>query len=55
MAGEAYTVADIAIYPWVDRHTYQPIVFSDYPNVAAWYARIGAREAVKKGMDVPHV
>lgn len=55
MAGDTYTIADIATYPWVDRHNFQPIDLADFPHVKAWYDKIGERDAVKKGMDVPHV
>ena len=52
LAGE-YSVADIATYPWVARHEWHDIRLADYPNVARWYAAIGARPAVQRGMAVP--
>ena len=52
LAGE-YSVADIATYPWVARHEWHDIRLADYPNVARWYAAIGARQAVQRGMAVP--
>jgi len=55
MAGDAFTIADIATYPWADRHEYQPIRLSDYSNVQRWYDSLGERDSVQKGMDVPHV
>jgi GSH-dependent disulfide-bond oxidoreductase len=48
-----YSIADIATYPWVTRHEWQKIALADYPNVARWFAAIGARPAVQRGMSVP--
>ena len=52
LAGE-YTIADIATYPWVARHEWHLVNLADFPHVKRWYAAIGARPAVKKGMAVP--
>jgi GST-like protein len=52
LAGE-YSIADIAIYPWVARHEWQKIDLADYANVARWYRAIGERPAVQRGMAVP--
>ena len=52
LAGE-YSVADIATYPWVARHEWHDVALTDYPNVARWYASIGERPAVQRGMAVP--
>lgn len=53
----AYSIADIASYPWVKalsaRFASLDIGDGAIPNVKAWLDRIGARNAVKKGMDVP--
>lgn len=52
-----YSIADIATYPWVKLVAPRFDVFGFAPeeikNVSAWMDRIGAREAVKRGMDVP--
>jgi GSH-dependent disulfide-bond oxidoreductase len=59
MAGD-YSIADIATYPWVSVG-FGPIkglkgdVVGEGANVARWIAAIGARAAVKKGMEVPKV
>ena len=47
-----YSIADIAIYCWAARHQRHRIDFADYPNVGRWYAAIGARPAVQRGMAV---
>ena len=49
----AYSIADMATYPWVARHEWQNIDLSDYPSVLRWYQAIGARPAVQSGMAVP--
>ncbi len=54
LAGENYSIADIASYPWVMRHIWHDIdMEAQCPNVWDWLQRIGARPAVQKGMDVP--
>jgi glutathione S-transferase len=44
----AYSIADIACWGWVvSAESYQSL--DEFPHVAAWHARIGARPAVKRG------
>lgn len=52
VAIDAYTIADIAIFCWVARHERHRIVLADYPAVKAWFERVAARPAVKRGMAV---
>ncbi|HEY0837464.1 MAG TPA: glutathione S-transferase N-terminal domain-containing protein [Azospirillum sp.] len=52
-AGDACTIADIAVYPWLQRWDWQGIDLEDFPNVRRWMAAVGARPAVQKGMTVP--
>lgn len=52
VAGE-YSIADIAIFPWIARFPLQTIDPRDYPNVLRWYLRIAARPAVQRGYAVP--
>lgn len=52
IAGGAYSIADIATFPWVCRYRRQGQNIDDFPNVKAWLARVSARPAVKRGMDV---
>ncbi len=49
----AYSIADIATYPWVARHEWHLVDLKDFPGVKRWFDAIGARPAVKKGMSVP--
>ena len=52
-AGFCYTIADIAIFPWVWRAWRHKVDLSDFPNVKSWYDRISARRAVVAGLQVP--
>jgi len=53
LAGEGYTIADIATFPWVARYEYHQVELRDFPNVERWYRAIAARPAVVRGMAVP--
>lgn len=52
LAGE-YSIADIATYPWVARHEWHRVDLAEFPNVERWFAAIGGRPAVERGMKVP--
>lgn len=51
--GGGYSIADIAIYPWVWRHEWQEIDLAEFPNVKRWFDAVGARKAVQVGMEIP--
>ncbi|MEE8634098.1 MAG: glutathione S-transferase N-terminal domain-containing protein [Methyloceanibacter sp.] len=51
VAGD-YSIADIAIWPWISRFAWQTVDFADYPNVKRWYVAIADRPAVRRGWDV---
>ena len=53
IAGEEYTIADIASWPWAARHEMHFIDLDHYPNVLRWYLSIAARPAVQRGWAVP--
>jgi GST-like protein len=53
LAGDEYTIADIATYPWVARYEWHQVDLNEFPNVKRWFDEISARPAVKKGMAVP--
>ena len=50
---DAYSVADIATYPWVARYEWHKTNLDDYPHVKRWFDAISARPAVQRGMKVP--
>ena len=52
LAGQDYTIADIATFPWIDRHEWHDICLKNYKNLTRWYLEISKREAVKKGYDL---
>ncbi|GGC66024.1 glutathione S-transferase family protein [Chelatococcus reniformis] len=45
----AYSIADMAIFPWVMTHKAQEISLDDYPHVARWFATVRARPGVQAG------
>ena len=49
LAGEKYTIADIATWPWIARHPIHDIGLKNYQNLSRWYLEIANREAVIKG------
>ncbi len=51
LAGEQYTIADIATWPWIARHEWHDIGLKNYKNLSKWYLEIAKREAVIKGYD----
>ncbi len=53
IAGEEYTVADMAAWPWVSRYEWQEIDFAEFPCVKRWYLEIARRPAVERGYHVP--
>ena len=52
VAGE-YSIADMAIWPWISRFEWQEIELGEFPNVRDWYLRIAGRPAVQRGYQVP--
>jgi GST-like protein len=53
LAGDDYTIADIATYPWVARHEWHRTDLGRFPNVKRWFGAVSARPAVQRGMAVP--
>jgi len=48
-----YSIADIAIWPWISRYEWQTIDLKQYPNVLRWYLAIANKPATQKGYKVP--
>lgn len=53
LAGDAYSIADIAAFPWVAKRHWAEMTLEDWPHLARWFAEIHARPAVTRGMNVP--
>lgn len=49
----SYSIADMAVWPWVSRFEWQSISLDDFPQVRRWYEQIAARSAVHRGYDQP--
>ena len=49
LAGENYSIADIATWPWIARHEWHDIGLKNYKNLTRWYLEIADRDAVIKG------
>lgn len=50
---DEYSIADIAIWPWVSRFEWQTVDLKQYPNVKRWYEAIAARPAVQRAYKIP--
>jgi GST-like protein len=50
-AGE-YSIADMAIYPWLISHENQGQRMEDYPNLKRWFESVGSRPAVRRALEV---
>jgi GST-like protein len=49
---DEYSVADIAVWPWISLHGHHGVDPADFPQLDRWYKAIGAREAVVRGTGV---
>ena len=52
LAGENYTIADIATFPWIARHDWHDIGLKNFSNLSRWYDQISKRQAVIRGYDL---
>ena len=52
LAGDNYSIADIATFPWIARHDWHDIGIKNFNNLTRWYLEIAKREAVIKGFDL---
>ena len=51
LAGENYSIADIATWPWIARHEWHDVGLKNYRNLTRWYLEIADRDAVIKGYN----
>ena len=51
LAGEKYSIADIATWPWIARHEWHDIGLKNFKGLSRWYLDIASRDAVIKGYD----
>lgn len=52
VAGSTYSIADMAIFPWVRTHKAQQVELQKFPHVQRWYEELIQRPAVKRGLDL---
>lgn len=52
IAGNQYSVADIAIFPWLRSAQNQGIDWADHPRLKDWFDRVAERPAVQRGVAV---
>ena len=52
IAGE-YTIADMALWPWVSGYEWSGVSIDEFASLQRWLALVGARPAVQAGRDVP--
>ncbi len=52
VAGDEFTIADIAIFPWIRTHKAQQMSLPAFPNIERWYNLLFQRPATKRGLDL---
>ncbi len=52
VAGNDYSIADMACFPWIQTWKAQEIPLAEYPALSAWYSRMKERPALRKGMEL---
>lgn len=51
LAGDEYSIADIATFPWIRSYKRQGQELDDFPNVKRWFEEINSRPAVQRGIE----
>ena len=51
LAGDKYSIADIATWPWIARHEWHDIGLKKFNSLSKWYLDIASRDAVIKGYN----
>jgi GST-like protein len=52
LAGDSYSIADMATFPWLRSWQNQGVELDDYPNLKRWFNEIAERPAVKRAVEV---
>jgi GST-like protein len=52
LGGPEYSIADIAVFPWLRSWKNQGIAWDDYPHLKGWFDEIAGRPAVQRGVEV---
>ena len=52
LGGREYSIADIAVFPWLRSWKNQGVELADYPHLKGWFDEIAKRPAVQRGLDV---
>ncbi|TWI53049.1 GST-like protein [Pseudomonas duriflava] len=52
VAGGEYTIADMAIYPWIVPHDWQQQDLNNFPNIKRWFETIAMRTATVRAYDI---
>jgi len=53
IAGDFYSIADMAAYPWIALHNWAGVDIEDLSNLRRWMTAVRRRPAVARGMDIP--
>lgn len=53
IAGDDYSIADMACWPWVAAHGWPGLTLDGHPALKAWHDRIAQRPAVERALEVP--
>ncbi len=53
LACNEYTIADMAVWPWVARFDWQSVDLNEFPNVRRWFLEVLDRPATRRGWNVP--
>lgn len=52
LAGDEYSIADMAVFPWMRNPERRGIDMAEYPHAKRWFDAINARPAVQRGLQV---
>ncbi|MEO0974338.1 MAG: glutathione binding-like protein, partial [Pseudomonadota bacterium] len=53
LAGQEYTIADMATYPWARAHVWAKVSIEGLEHLQGWFDRLDARPMVQKALTIP--